>query len=324
MFGKKAFLTGTIKLLTLFFTALSLISLLPATKIYIWPVEAISNFQAYYFFWHVFAAIVMLFMSSSLKKTYKILYVLQLIFISKTILLLLPYYYPAFEPSQDYSGKHLRVLYANVRTENTDYQGLKSLIDLYTPDVIALVEMNKTWSDKLGLKKDYFYHFEELREDNFGIALYSKFKLGPEPISDFGENTSPAIYTTIEFEENKKLHFVLLHAFPPASGEALYANRMLLRRISTKIRFLEEPTLVAGDFNATLFSDFFQQFSIWSRLKDGFLGRGLYRTWNAQYGLIRLTLDHILYKSLTIGSISVKGDIGSDHLPILADLFLNP
>lgn len=315
-------LTGTIKALTFFFSLLTLISLLPGFKIGSWEVEALRNFLGYLFFWHVFACFFLPFAKPAYRRFFILTYLLQLLLVIYIGSFIYPFYFSTLPENTAACKQEVRVLFSNVKMDNEDSVRLKKVILETKPDIVGLAEMNTRWGDELGLKYLYPNSYENFREDHFGIALYSKFPFSETGVSDFGENIPPAAYKLIKINEISKLRTVLLHAIPPLHYEMLYTNRMLYRRIATKLRFVEEAVLVMGDFNATPFSDYYTNFINWTGTQSIFEGRGLRATWNANWPVLRLTLDHILFKNMFSSSAEILGNVGSDHYPVLATFSL--
>ena len=68
-----------------------------------------------------------------------------------------------------------KLLYANVNLESGRKAEVKSLIDSSRADIVALVEVDQSWSRELALTQAYPFSHEVLRGDKFGLGLYSKF-----------------------------------------------------------------------------------------------------------------------------------------------------
>jgi endonuclease/exonuclease/phosphatase (EEP) superfamily protein YafD len=83
------------------------------------------------------------------------------------------------------------------------------------------------------------------------------------------------------------------------------------------------PLIVAGDLNLTPWSEHFRAALAASGLQDAALGFGLHRSWPAQFAPAGIRIDHCL---LSPHWRSISADtgpwLGSDHLPVIADLQL--
>jgi endonuclease/exonuclease/phosphatase (EEP) superfamily protein YafD len=83
------------------------------------------------------------------------------------------------------------------------------------------------------------------------------------------------------------------------------------------------PLIVAGDFNLTPWSEYFRDALSAAGLQDAALGFGIARSWPAQFAPVGMRIDHCLlsphWRSV---SADVGPALGSDHLPLVADLQL--
>jgi vancomycin resistance protein VanJ len=81
------------------------------------------------------------------------------------------------------------------------------------------------------------------------------------------------------------------------------------------------PTIVAGDFNLPIESRIFQRY--WSGYSDSFEHAGLGLGTTFRYRVYMIRIDHILTRGgITAVRSWVGPDLGSDHLPVIADLSL--
>ncbi|MGH8187746.1 MAG: endonuclease/exonuclease/phosphatase family protein, partial [Steroidobacteraceae bacterium] len=85
------------------------------------------------------------------------------------------------------------------------------------------------------------------------------------------------------------------------------------------------PLVVAGDLNITPGSKHFQEGLEGSGLVDCATGFGIAPSWPAQFPLLGIHIDHCLtsahWRSI---EVSTGPYLGSDHLPVVADLQLVP
>jgi endonuclease/exonuclease/phosphatase (EEP) superfamily protein YafD len=82
--------------------------------------------------------------------------------------------------------------------------------------------------------------------------------------------------------------------------------------------------LIAGDFNLTPWSEYFSDALEQSGLHDAALGFGLARSWPAQFAPAGIRIDHcLLSRHWRSQSTSIGPDLGSDHLPLVADVSLS-
>jgi endonuclease/exonuclease/phosphatase (EEP) superfamily protein YafD len=219
----------------------------------------------------------------------------------------------------------LRIYYANVFGPNTNYEGVSGVVDLYTPDFVALTEVTPAWADGLKFREQYPYQKVIPRYDNFGIALYSKYPFLKDPLISVGDELPPVILVDLKLDDTQHLTFGVVHALPPQMGDSQYRNMVLLRRFASQVRHNTGPVVVVGDLNAMPVSIAYRRFLFASRLSNVWEGLGLPKTWNALLPGTWFMLDHVLINAgVKRKAISVLPANGSDHLPYLFDFALPP
>lgn len=219
-------------------------------------------------------------------------------------------------------GTTFSLLYANVNTRRGEPTRLGALITEHHPDLIALLEVNERWLGALDLGDRYPHHRSVPREDNFGVALYSRLPLVGETTTTVGGDLPPVVVTGLEVVPGRTVRLALLHAVPPLSNEALHANTLLLRRVVTPLRHEQGPVLVVGDLNATPASRFYQRFVSGGGLLPASVGSGYRASWNALVPFPRLMIDHVLYRGSIEAGVHARDtrqeEPGADELPDLA------
>ncbi|MCA9001958.1 MAG: endonuclease/exonuclease/phosphatase family protein [Planctomycetes bacterium] len=233
--------------------------------------------------------------------------------------LILPLYWenPAL-PQED--GESIQILYANLLTQNTDARALLDCIRDEQPDVIALLEFSERW--KLDLDPelgDWPHRAARPRNDNFGLAVYSRLPLGEADWRHLTLRSSETLFTTLEWKgQNLPL---LLHPYPPVRGWTAEGS------VDTIEALLEEPelqdpgTILVGDLNATPWSHLGRLMGT-SGLLPARTGQGVLPTWPARFpAFLRIPID-VCYagKDWAFRTVRVGPHIGSDHLPLLVEL----
>src|SRR5579862_2376204 len=116
---------------------------------------------------------------------------------------------------QDESGPSLKLLSANVLTENRDYQRLINVIRKENPDVVIAIEVDQNWARALKtLEADYPHHAVRPRSDNFGIALYSRLPTALVESKVFGSANVPSIVARLDGAHGH-LTIIATHPLPP-------------------------------------------------------------------------------------------------------------
>lgn len=214
-------------------------------------------------------------------------------------------------------GTAVRVLLLNVHTESTTYPEVRALIDELQPDIVGLVEVSERWLDELAPSlASYPGRLEAPRDDNFGVALYTRTPLSGT-VEELGGGKPTVVAAT------PGLQILLTHPRSPINRTALAHQLDQLAAVAARARGLTGPVLLMGDFNATPWSRPFHRIFDASGLCDTRAGFGLQGSFPAASALVRIPIDHALV-SCSIGVVDrwIAGDVGSDHLPVVLDLLL--
>jgi endonuclease/exonuclease/phosphatase (EEP) superfamily protein YafD len=219
------------------------------------------------------------------------------------------------------ASQKLRVLLVNVDTSNRHYDWVNALIREKDPDLLVLEEVDERWLNELKqLSGGYPHAITAPRDDNFGIALFSKRQLLRSNVVYLGEAEVPSVEVEIQVS-TKRVTIVGTHPLPPGSRE--YA-RLRNEQLAALAKFLADrtrPIILLGDLNATPWSVQFKRLVRATGLSDSSQGRGLHATWPANFFPLRIPIDHCLVSSdLTVLNKQVGRKVGSDHLPVIVEL----
>lgn len=229
-----------------------------------------------------------------------------------------PLYWPT---GRKPSGRSIRLLLANVQTENRAYDCLLNLIRTEQPDLVVLEEINADWAAALApLKQAYPHHLESPAEDNFGIGLYSKLPLRKLEVLHLGAIQVPSVHAVLELE-GATWHIIGTHPLPPAGRAYWQWRNDQLARLATFVAGLRGEVVVLGDLNTTPWSQHFTRLLRATQLRDTRNGFGLQVSWPTFLPRLGIPIDHCLV-SRGIGVCDRRSGppIGSDHYPVLVDL----
>jgi len=139
---------------------------------------------------------------------------------------------------------------------NRDYGNPVKVLDAirtYQPDFVVLEEIDKQWFNCLapGLAGDYPHHVTELRNDNFGIGLWSKRPILNHTILYSGDWAIPTIITDLKFDFDMVFTVIATHPVPPVRREMAHARDAQLAELAQHARNAKHPVLLIGDLNAT-------------------------------------------------------------------------
>lgn len=216
----------------------------------------------------------------------------------------------------------MRVLLLNVNSRSGNPEKVKQLIIETAPDLIVLEEISSRWiSGFAAIKASYPYWILQAREDNFGIALFSKLPLEEREVAYIGNARVPTILTTV-VSQKTRLRVIATHPLPPVSREYSQWRNEQLDRLPDYVS-ASMPTILLGDLNTSPWSYCFARLLQRSGLKDSSRGHGIQPTWPNHNPLLRIPIDQFLH-SADIATLQKQTgpDVESDHYPVIVDLVI--
>lgn len=223
----------------------------------------------------------------------------------------------------DTIGTRFRVMLLNVQKSNQNTDLAIRRINENDPDLVLVEEVDDHWWTALStLQTNYPFLLREVREDNFGIALLSKFPLRNGKVIYFGAAEVPSLAAQVQLHAIS-INFLGTHPVPPAGAWGTRFRNEHLAEVSDYTRQLSGPSIILGDLNTTPWNHAFKDLLQNSSLLDTSRGFGYQPTWPSFFWPMRIPLDHCLVSSnLTVSQRRVGESVGSDHLPIIVDLVL--
>lgn len=215
----------------------------------------------------------------------------------------------------------LRVVLLNVQTANERYDLVRRFLLESRPDVIALLEVDERWLKELAALRPGFPHQSAVpRDDNFGLALLSRWPLRDARALFLGEAEVPSIVAQVAVD--RRLVTVLAtHPLPPGSPQNARLRDEQLTDVAEFLAGQSGPVVLLGDLNATPWSSPFQRLVRESGLRDSSRGLGLHPTWPSHLWPLRVPIDHCLVsRDMDVTAKTVGPAVGSDHLPLVVDL----
>ena len=298
------------------------LTLLPAPC---WPLEINANLSLYY----------LPFVIASLICTWReyfpnlferwFLRIVLASMILRSVGALWPFYFAPQAPAQPQQGERIKILVANLFRFNPAFDQLRDVIQREQPDLVGLIEFGVEAQSALELEASYPHKLGISRRDPFGIALYSRLPLGDFKLLDLGmAKLPPLVICEVKLPQGS-FGFILVHTFPPVSQANYEGSYYILRRISTLARHATGPLIVAGDINATPFSQRYAKFVEWTGLQDSAWGHGLNWSWNALLPFVRLKLDHVFHSAeFSVQRYELETFDRSDHRLQIAEFTLAP
>jgi endonuclease/exonuclease/phosphatase (EEP) superfamily protein YafD len=239
------------------------------------------------------------------------------------LLLFVPH---APEPSV---GPRFRVMTANLLMVNTDTDGIIAEVIAAKPDVLMLQEYTEHWHAAMqeALAKDYPYSSVVMRDDSFGIAIYSRKPFAGEVDQRFPLGRAGVDEMRAEIDiAGKRLALYNVHLLPPRTLLYSGEHRLQVADLVDTLRNEKLPYVVCGDFN---FPDLSPQQSALKRAgareAHQLAGYGRGATWPVIYAFRYLMpgirIDHVyLGRQLTATTCETGEGRGSDHRPVVVDV----
>lgn len=249
--------------------------------------------------------------------------ILCLVFTLFFCVLIVPWY--VIRPMQPANSEpNLRVATANLLSINGRTELFSIWIRETNPDVIFVQELSPHWSQALSeLKKDYPHQFERTRSDHFGIGLYSKWPLQNVALVKLVDERFPAIRADVDVH-GRMVSMLNMHTVPPLTADAFLLRNAQLEAAAEFADGADDLAIITGDLNITMWSPYYRKLEADSGLRNVRRGYGIIPTWPTNLPFFRIALDHILVPSdILVVNLERGPDIGSDHLPLIADLFVS-
>jgi endonuclease/exonuclease/phosphatase (EEP) superfamily protein YafD len=280
---------------------------------FFWLFDLMSHFRLQF----VFALVAMILILAVTKKGR--MAGIALLFCLINLAEILPFYLPQKTLAGE-NQPRLRVLAVNVNFLNPNTDLLLKCINDAKPDIIAVEELNSNFEAVLNKKLvDYPYRKSIVRNDPFGIGVYSRIPIKDAEIKYFSKEI-PSIALHFNWKD-KPIYLIATHPLPPLSPDLSFYNSEQLKAISEAVRNQKETAIVLGDFNATSWCSAFKSLEQEGRLVDTRTGFGVQPSWLTELPPASLPIDHCLTTPDLVTALRQIGpSVGSDHNPLLVDL----
>lgn len=219
---------------------------------------------------------------------------------------------------------NLRVLSINIYAGNTEFEKILRLIGRSEADVVVLQEVTDAAVETLLQLTDDWPHHEIIpRPDAFGIAILSRHKFESVRTKLVGE--VPWIEAQL-LVEGRPIRVLAAHTLPPMGTKyATTRNQQLgeITKAAQRARDAGEDLIVAGDLNCTRWSPWMRKTLGDSEIASARSGFGFAGTWPTNRAPLIIPIDHVLVSpKIRVKDFRVGEKMGSDHLPVIADLVL--
>ncbi|MBI4027057.1 MAG: endonuclease/exonuclease/phosphatase family protein [Verrucomicrobia bacterium] len=278
-----------------------------------WPFDLAAHFRAQYFVFLTVLAVA--FAAANRRRTAGFFAFLAM----ANLAVIVPLYLgrDARDPG---AAPVFRAMLMNVNSRLGSATAVKRVIAEQNPHLVILEEVNESWIGKLvELKKSHPHAMIRPRNDNFGIALFSRLPLRDPQIVYIGEAEAPSVTAGVE-SDGVRFQVLGTHPVPPAGGQYSRWRDDQLARIPEFLAGFKEPILLLGDLNATPWSHPYRQLLSRSGLRNSQRGWGIQPTWPAYFFPLWIPIDHCLHSDgIVILRRKAGPNIHSDHYPLIVD-----
>jgi endonuclease/exonuclease/phosphatase (EEP) superfamily protein YafD len=284
-----------------------------------WPFDLFAQFRVQYAALFVlFACVLML-----LRRFW--IAVLAAAGLGVSVVPLLPYAVgePVTSAAAATPERTFRLVSFNVWFRNPDMARLAEYLEKSQADVVVLLELTEPQANRLlPLLPTYpHYHMDTSR---MGAAVFTKWPLLSAESVPLSEGGAVAERIMIDWRGTPVSVLGVHLNWPLGARNSKYRNQELAAVVALG-KAQRGPLLVAGDFNLTPWSEYFGDALEQSGLRDAALGFGLARSWPAQFAPVGMRIDHcLLSRHWNARSTTIGPNLGSDHLPLVADVALQP
>jgi endonuclease/exonuclease/phosphatase (EEP) superfamily protein YafD len=234
------------------------------------------------------------------------------------------------------AGQPLRLTTFNLFYRNEQGDRFFAFVRDERPDILILQEVNRFWRGALEeLRSEYPY-----RSDESGTRRQSVVILSRRPLRDVGVIRASERHSDMLLNVNAiravldldgtSVEILAAHPPTPRSNRLWEARNDYLGNLSTEaLRPSGRPLILAGDLNVSPWSPFNRRLLSEAGLSDAARSNWPSATRTPyEFGLptwLGTPIDRILVSPrIAVTSFRVGPDIGSDHLPVTADLLVSP
>ena len=244
---------------------------------------------------------------------------------------ILPWFLPTRNLFTSNQRSDLRILVANVNTQNTSYNKVLDLVKVEKPDIAIFMEIDPQWEVRLDTLKTLLpYSSGQCNSCNWGILLYSNRTLDNSQIKFFDTNKNSSVIARLTIEE-QPITVVATHPLPPLKPSFFASRNRQFDAIGDYVSEIDNRVILAGDFNLSMWSPYSRKLIETTSLNDTRRGFGILPSWptpgtykqlpNWFSWLLRIPIDRCLIsKGFKTTNIYTGAQIDSDHLPLIVDL----
>ncbi len=239
--------------------------------------------------------------------------------------LMVPSYLAPPNPAAAGQEANLRILQANVFEHGGDPEALMRLIRETSPDVVLLQESGDPWEASLRpLDSKYPYKSFVPRYPGGELGMGHLWRIVADAPRALCEEGLPATEMRLHVA-GRSVRLLHAHTASPHSPRRARSHYKQMQDLTSYAAKVEGPLILAGDLNTSLWSKPYKRLIAAARLINARQGFGVLGTWPSFLGPLRTTLDNMLVSpEIRVVRTWVGPGIGSDHRPLITDLYVAP
>ncbi|MDJ0615475.1 MAG: endonuclease/exonuclease/phosphatase family protein [Calothrix sp. MO_192.B10] len=297
-----------------------------------WPLELIAHFRNQYLIVSLIITIVLVLLWRKHHLQHRLILIIALVVLGLNAIDIMPWYLPNPQRVDVNTPEKMRVLSFNINTQNTHLQEIVNLVQDTKPDVALFIEVNRGMVQKLKteLKESLPYNF---RSPGGGLAIFSRSPIKNAKGENFYGQGNHNLIATLEIDR-KPVKFIGTHPLTPITRRTFNYRNLQLNALSNYISRLNQPVILAGDFNLTPWSPYYRQLIRRIKLHNTRLGFGILPSWPRtttyinlkewMIPLLNIPIDHcFVSKHFKVANIYTGDNANSDHAPLIVDLVLH-
>lgn len=216
-----------------------------------------------------------------------------------------------------------RLILSNIYAGNDSTQTLLDLVKNERADILFLQEVTGQHSEELAvLNEDYPYSLKIPRQDNFGIAVISRWPFENARIVESPPHQYPTLVVELVIY-GKPVTFVTTHPTPPLGDVGYDARNIQLTNVAELLNAHQGARVLIGDLNTTMWGQNYDELIEATGLVNARHGFGILPSWPTNMPFAMIPIDHCLVsEELTVKDVRTGPNIGSDHLPLIVELGL--
>ncbi len=236
-----------------------------------------------------------------------------------------PYLSDPFERAEAAEPSRLKALTFNLHNRHADLAAIEAYLADEKPNFALLTELPpdvRPWLERL--RKDYPHQAVDRLGSTFDVVLISRLPLQAVRFDRRISPNLPVLSARVcpDPPAGRKgcVTIIGLHAANPLGSSPLRDKQIRLAAGKAQ-RAPGGAVVLLGDLNTSPWAPIFAEALERGRLRDSARGFPLTATWVSRIPLFGLPIDHILLgRGMEAVARRVGPDLGSDHLPVVAEL----